>query len=397
MEVLGVVRENDDLLNTQEKIKTSAESAGMDYGGTFVRRGLERESLLDLVEIAHGKSVLLSDLSTLSDSPRETVLRLLILEAADISTSVMGNLNVDVLELALEEAKKKKRSSEKIVGGMQARALRGLALGRLPYGYIKGSDGQPAVEPTEEKVVRLIFDLCIGGKGIRAIVSELNDRGLRTRRGGAWSMITVRDMLRSRFYIGTYDRLGMRVSGNHTSIVSRDHFDQVQARLDAGAAKSGYKKGEPYLLSGLLICGGCGAKMIGVKRRQGWDRKDGTKMTKSYQYYQCGSRTNQSRCGYHSRQASEVESEVMRQLENDGIEMRQSDGSAPINAFEFSDKIERIVKKAVSAGNTASAVRDQFKILLDRETTIKSKTRRHISQYVHRIVVEDDGLLIEKR
>ena len=161
MEVLGVVRENDDLLDTQEKIKTSAESAGMDYGGTFVRRGLERESLLDLVEIAHGKSVLLSDLSTLSDSPRETVLRLLLLEAADVSTSVMGNLNVDVLEVALEEAKKKKRSSEKIVGGMQARALRGLALGRLPYGYIKGSDGQPAVEPTEEKVVRLIFDLCI--------------------------------------------------------------------------------------------------------------------------------------------------------------------------------------------------------------------------------------------
>ena len=369
----------------------------MDYVGTFVRRGLERESLLDLVEMAHHKSILLSDLSTLSDSPRETVVRLFLLEAANISISVMGNLNADVLDLALGEAAKKKRSSEKIVGGMQARALRGLALGRLPYGYIKGSDGQPAVEPAEEKIVRLIFDLCVDGKGIRSIVSELNNRGHRTRRDGVWSMITVRDMLRSRFYIGTYDRLGMRVSGNHTGIVSRDQFDQVQSRLDAGAAKSGYKKGEPYLLSGLLVCGGCGAKMIGVKRRQGWDRKDGTKMAKSYQYYQCGSRTNQSRCGYHSRRASELEFEVVTQLEDDGIQMAQPNSLAPTAAFEFSDKIERIVKKAVSAGNTSSAVRDQFKILFDRETTLKSKTRRHISQYVHQIVVEDDGLVIEKR
>jgi DNA invertase Pin-like site-specific DNA recombinase len=397
MEVLGVVRENDDLLETQEKIRTSAESAGMDYGGTFVRRGLERESLLDLVEMARHKSILLNDLSTLSDSPRETVVRLLLLETADISIAVMGKFQEDVLELALAEATKKKRPSEKIISGMQARALRGLALGRLPYGYIKGPEGQPSVESTEEKTVRLIFELCIGGKGIRAIVSELNDRGLRTRRGGSWSMITVRDMLRSRFYIGTYDRLGMRVSGNHTGIVSRDDFDQTQARLNAGAAKSGYKKGEPYLLSGLLICGSCGGKMIGVKRRQGWKRKDGTKMTKAYQYYQCGSRTNQSRCGYHSRQASEIESEVINQLEHDGIQLGQFDSSNVNDSFEFSDRIERIVKKAISAGETASSVRDQFKILLDLESTIKSKTRRHLSKYVQRIVVKDDGLAIEKR
>ena len=137
--------------------------------------------------------------------------------------------------------------------------------------------------------------------------------------------------------------------------------------------------------------------MIGVKRRQGWERKDGTRMTKAYQYYQCGSRTNQSRCGYHSRRAREIEAEVIDKLENEGITIRQLDRSSLSDAFEFSDSIVRIVKKAISVGDSASSVRDQFKILLDRESTTKNKTRRHISKYVQRIVVENDGLAIEKR
>ena len=34
----------------------------------------------------------------------------------------------------------------------------------------------------------------------------MNDEALRTRRGGLWSMVTVRDILRNRTYVGNLFR-----------------------------------------------------------------------------------------------------------------------------------------------------------------------------------------------
>ena len=65
--------------------------------------------------------------------------------------------------------------------------------------------------PDEAEVVRLMFRLYTeDGLGIRLIAQRLNDQGIRTRRGGAWSLAAVHDLLKNPAYIGTATRFGMR-------------------------------------------------------------------------------------------------------------------------------------------------------------------------------------------
>ncbi|HWO94715.1 MAG TPA: zinc ribbon domain-containing protein, partial [Dehalococcoidia bacterium] len=58
-----------------------------------------------------------------------------------------------------------------------------------------------------------------------------------------------------------------------------------------------------------------GNRMIGVSRRQRWTRRsDGSEQSAQYRYYQCESRTNQSRCDYHTRRAEALEQQVRTAL-----------------------------------------------------------------------------------
>src|SRR5690606_12437924 len=88
------------------------------------------------------------------------------------------------------------------------------------------------VEPEEAKVVREIFRRYLDeGEGVRVIARHLNEAGIRTRRGGAWSMVSVRGVLRNPVYIGTYSRLGVVVGTEHEAIVTRGRFYAAQDLL----------------------------------------------------------------------------------------------------------------------------------------------------------------------
>ena len=51
-------------------------------------------------------------------------------------------------------------------------------------------------------------------------------------------MVSIRDMLRNRAYVGTYQRLGVRVPGTHAAIVSPEDFRRVQDRMEELALKA---------------------------------------------------------------------------------------------------------------------------------------------------------------
>jgi site-specific DNA recombinase len=131
-------------------------------------------------------------------------------------------------------------------------------------------------------------------------------------------MVTVRDILRNRAYVGTYSRFGVRVPASHAPLISQEDFQQVQERLDQRRPASTSRQVSPFLLSGLTYCGYCGNKMIGVTRKQKWKlRGDGSVRTAQYRYYQCESRTNRSLCDYHTRRAEDLEGEVHQALLTD--------------------------------------------------------------------------------
>lgn len=213
--------------------------------------------------------------------------------------------------------------SRRIKESMGARALSGQALGRPPYGYRIGPTGTLKVvrgrevdeEQDEASVVELMYRLYTAeGLGLRLIARHLNERGIPTRRGGNWNVVSVRDILKNPVYTGTYTRLGMRRSNVHEAIISRELFRKAQDQTMERRPLGRVVRSEPFLLSGAAYCGYCGNKMMGVTRRQSWKRKDGRRGAAVYRYYQCQSRNNQSVCEYHTWRAPLLESTVLGQL-----------------------------------------------------------------------------------
>lgn len=87
---------------------------------------------------------------------------------------------------------------------LEARARRGLVVGGEVYGYrrVRRDDGvHYAINDAEAAVVREVFAARASGRSIRAIVADLNRRGVPSphagRRGtGTWSPAAVHDMLK---------------------------------------------------------------------------------------------------------------------------------------------------------------------------------------------------------
>ena len=205
--------------------------------------------------------------------------------------------------------------SARIKESMRARASQGQALGRPLYGYRIGAKGTLEVVPEEAPVVELLYRLYTkDGMGLRLLAQHLNERGIPTRRGGKWNVVSIRDILKNPAYTGTYTRLGMRRPKVHDAIIQPEVFraaqDQTRERRPIGRVV----QSEPFLLSRSVYCGYCGNKMMGVTRRQSWRRKDGQRAKGVYRYYQCQSRNNLSTCGYHTWRAPLLESTVLGHL-----------------------------------------------------------------------------------
>ncbi|MCH7837023.1 MAG: recombinase family protein [Chloroflexi bacterium] len=257
--------------------------------------------------------VVARSLEGLGGDPKESVRRYFQLEGLGVQVTFLSGDGdpLDEIVGAWAGQSSSAKLSERVRAAMRKKAVRGEVLGRPPYGYRVGNRRRLELVPEEAVVVRHIFRLYLQeGLGIRLIAGRLNEEGQRTRRGGNWSMVSIRDILRNRVYLGTYARFGVRVPGSHPALVTPDDFRAVQDRLVARRNNYSQRQPSPFLLAGLVQCGHCQNKMIGVSRRQSWRRRSGGESKASYRYYQCGSRTNQSMCDYHTQRAQVLEEHV---------------------------------------------------------------------------------------
>lgn len=218
------------------------------------------------------------------------------------------------------------KKSQKIRKSMQIRAMEGKSLGKAPYGYQISNEGTFLIDQEEAKIVHKIFNLYTETNlGLRKIVEQLNNDGIKTRRGNTWNIVSIRDILRNTFYIGTYTRFGLRLTKNHEPIIETELFRDVQDKTRERRIYRGFQKSLPYLLSGLCKCGYCGNHLMGVSRKQSWKRDDGTRMKGDYRYYQCQSKGNKGTCSYHTWRTSKLEDrvlELVRNLEESGELMK---------------------------------------------------------------------------
>jgi len=194
--------------------------------------------------------------------------------------------------------------AKKIHRGMEGLALRGLHTGGRVFGYDAISNGGGAgkkliVNQAEAAIVKRIFELSAGGQSLKAITRTLNaervpaPRPREGRIGGEWCPTAIREMLKNELYIGNVvwnrsrfvkvpgtnrrqrrirpESEWLRSTNLDLAIIGQDLWKAVRARFASLPEIWGYQKKpgllsramtSPYLFSGLLKCGQCGANLI---------------------------------------------------------------------------------------------------------------------------------------
>ncbi len=150
----------------------------------------------------------------------------------------------------------------KLTSGRIQRAKEGFwkGGGKPPYGYrYSKKEGELVVCEEEAKKVKKVFDIYttsgFSPKKIADIVGLSSDKA-------------VFNILKNRIYIGEVFYRGESYKGRHKSIIDPETFESAQEILKEKSVK---RSGSVYLLSSLLECGECGAKMRYMK----WGRKNG--------------------------------------------------------------------------------------------------------------------------
>lgn len=215
----------------------------------------------------------------------------------------------DAVQIIMLTLKQDKSSSEspglarRVMSKHLLLADRRVYLGGLPpYGYCLTDDaerGKKLVpDPRKAKHVVLMFRLIDQGHTLASLRDELYARGVPSPSGkDRWSRNTILSILKNRKYLGDYV-WGENATGKHTRqsngqvrkrrpgesrfalnpesewiirndshdpLIDRDQYERVQGRLQANRSrKTPHPGGGSFVLTRLLVCSDCGARMIGT-------------------------------------------------------------------------------------------------------------------------------------
>lgn len=140
--------------------------------------------------------------------------------------------------------------------------------GRRPYGY-RVVDGTLVVDDGEAAIVREAAARVIAGERVGGVAADLNDRGIPTARGAAWSTPTLRGILASPTVAGRRVYKGEDVGpAEWEPILDADTVAALAVVLAQGQ-KRGRRPEVALLTGGRLVCGACGGPMRTARRSNG--------------------------------------------------------------------------------------------------------------------------------
>jgi site-specific DNA recombinase len=169
--------------------------------------------------------------------------------------------------------------------------------GRRPFG--DAWHGKQAVSEEqalfERELIREATKRLIAGDSLRGIVTDWEKRGIRSQFGNLWRNVNLRRMLLSPRLIGMREYNGRLIPGEWEPIISREEWEAVKAILEDPARFKQQRGGLPrYLLSGMVHCGHCDAKLYPRKIR-------------GKRVYYCSPVAPKGGCGKVSRAAEPLE------------------------------------------------------------------------------------------
>lgn len=167
--------------------------------------------------------------------------------------------------------------SQRVRRGKEARAMKGLHNGVIPFGYRRAASDKP-LEPVleEAEAVRTLFSMYLAGTPVMHLSAYLNDSGFRTSRGNLWQVSSVRELLANATYTGDVVYKGsVLVADAHPAVIDRITYSAAVQKKTKRPVRHSRNN---YMLSGLATCSGCG--------RNVW-----TNVSKGrYGYYRCSTR-----------------------------------------------------------------------------------------------------------
>ena len=234
--------------------------------------------------------------------------------------------------------------------GMVERVKQGYWMGggRIPFGYTYDRNtGTLIPHPEEAKLVRKMYDLYLKGYSCQAIANMLDVKYDRL----------VSQILQRKSNLGMICYKGEEYRGLHEAIVSEEIFNLTQLKMAERSKKHRVTTRKHHLLTGLVYCGECGARM----RYVSWG-KTGYKL-------RCYSRDSSKQymhksdhCEADAVWADQIEKIVLEDLFNISANMENSDGFSnrevvdPLLELEgrieqLEAKIKRLYNLYAEAGN----------------------------------------------
>jgi hypothetical protein len=160
---------------------------------------------------------------------------------------------------------------------------------KVPVGYVKGEDGRLVVNSVVAPRIQEVFRLRAKGISWRELAEYLESEGVRTAWGNDfWTASSLRSLVMNRAYLGEARQGAIVNTEAHEPLVSEKEWQAAQPgeRIILRKEES---RSALCVLRGILVCGGCGKRMlVGASRDH--------KVRPNPPHYYCRGRHSGGRC-----------------------------------------------------------------------------------------------------
>ena len=300
-------------------------------------------------------------------------------ESLDTSTP-MGRLMIGILSAFAQLERENIRLRTRM--GMKERVKEGYWMGggRIPFGYDYDKEEGVLVPNKDAEKVRQIYDLYIQGYAAQTIANML---GLK------YDRLAIQILKRKSNY-GIIEYNGEEYQGRHEPIISKETYDIAMNEMLKRSVTN--VTTSDYLLTGLVYCGKCGAKM----RYQKWGNK-GTKLICYSQQKSKPYLVKDPNCDQEKVWSDEIEDYIVKLLFNlkNKTKETQNDSLEASTLDILNEQREEIEKKIKRLYNLYAESEDD--ILIDtinenkkKLANIKKRIENEITQ--HNILINRDEL-----
>lgn len=279
--------------------------------------------------------------------------------------------------------------------------------GTPPLGYRVNNEGFLVIDDVEAETVREIFELISQGHSYVEVMGQLNKEGKTTKAGKPFGKNSIHSILSNQKYIGTvvYGKVPHKGKRNtHATdpgalvyedavppIIDRKLWEDVQNMMKKRVRPR--KRGAVYLLTGLVVCGKCGAAMVG------------SVSNKKYYNYVCSGGKRLHNCDMKPIRKELLETAVfdaMRQyfkentlddmvhqiynsMQNNQFSEKRKSISSEISGID--QKLHNI-NEAIANGIYSSSTKEALKKLESRKAVLKNELQKINSYHYSLDIIE---------